>query len=197
MAHIDLPEGLPGISAGFAFRPETAKPMRELAHILLHEPNSLTPGERELIATYVSSLNDCYFCQTSHGAAAACHLGESNTVKLVKTGFEAAPISDKLKRLLVIAGKVQQGGKHVTAQDVEAARKLGATDKEIHDTVLIAAAFCMYNRYVDGLGTWQPHDDSMYEQMGKHLASEGYRTPSTRVAKDEPAGAVSPTALLG
>jgi uncharacterized peroxidase-related enzyme len=197
MAHIDLPEGLPGISAGFAFRPETAKPMRELAHILLHEPNSLTPGERELIATYVSSLNDCYFCQTSHGAAAACHLGESNTVKLVKTGFETAPISEKLKRLLVIAGKVQQGGKHVTAQDVEAARKLGATDKEIHDTVLIAAAFCMYNRYVDGLGTWQPHDDSMYEQMGKHLASEGYRTPSTRVAKDEPAGAVSPTALLG
>ena len=187
MAHINLPKELPGISAGFAFRPETAKPMRELAHILLHEPNSLTPAERELIATYVSSLNDCYFCQTSHGAAAASHLGESNTVKLVKTGFETAPISEKLKRLLVIAGKVQQGGKHVTAQDVEAARTLGATDKEIHDTVLIAAAFCMYNRYVDGLGTWQPYDDSMYEQMGKHLATEGYRTPSRRLAKDESA----------
>jgi uncharacterized peroxidase-related enzyme len=187
MAHINLPEELPGISAGFAFRPETAKPMRELAHILLHEPNSLAPGERELIATYVSSLNDCYFCQTSHGAAAASHLGESNTVKLVKTGFETAPISEKLKRLLVIAGKVQQGGKHVTAQDVEAAQTLGATDKEIHDTVLIAAAFCMYNRYVDGLGTWQPYDDSMYEQMGKHLATEGYRTPSRRLAKDESA----------
>jgi hypothetical protein len=94
-----------------------------------------------------------------------------------------APISEKLKRLLVIAGKVQQGGKNVTEQDVEAARKLGATDKEIHDTVLIAAAFCMYNRYVDGLGTWQPHDDSMYEQMGKHLASEGYRTSSTRIVQ--------------
>jgi uncharacterized peroxidase-related enzyme len=187
MAHINLPKELPGISAGFAFRPETAKPMRELAHILLHEPNSLTPAERELIATYVSSLNDCYFCQTSHGAAAASHLGESNTVKLVKTGFETAPISEKLKRLLVIAGKVQQGGKHVTAQDVEAARTLGATDKEIHDTVLIAAAFCMYNRYVDGLGTWQPYDDSMYAQMGKHLATEGYRTPSRRLAKDESA----------
>ena len=159
MAHINLPKELPGISAGFAFRPETAKPMRELAHILLHEPNSLTPAERELIATYVSSQNDCYFCQTS----------------------------EKLKRLLVIAGKVQQGGKHVTAQDVEAARTLGATDKEIHDTVLIAAAFCMYNRYVDGLGTWQPYDDSMYEQMGKHLATEGYRTPSRRLAKDESA----------
>ena len=180
MPHIDLPPGLPGISSGFAFRPETAKPMRELAHILLHEPNSLEPGERELIATYVSSQNDCYFCQTSHGAAAAAHLGESNTVKQVKTDFNHAPISEKLKRLLVIAGKVQQGGKNVTNEDVEAARNAGATDMEIHDTVLIAAAFCMYNRYVDGLATWQPREESMYAQMGKHLATEGYRTPSIR-----------------
>jgi uncharacterized peroxidase-related enzyme len=180
MAHISLPEGLPGISSGFAFRPETAKPMRELAHILLHEPNSLTPGERELIATYVSSQNDCYFCQTSHGAAAACHLGSSDLVRQVKTDFETAPVSPKLKALLAIAGKVQQGGKKVTADDVERARAVGATDLEIHDTVLIAAAFSMYNRYVDGLGTWQPHDESMYAQMGQHLANEGYRSPSIR-----------------
>ena len=178
MPHIDLPKELPGISAGFAFRPETAKPMRELAHILLHEPNSLSPAERELIATYVSSRNDCYFCQTSHGAAAAAHLGETGTVKQVKTDFTQAPISEKLKRLLTIAGKVQQGGKHVTAEDVDAAREQGATDMEIHDTVLIAAAFCMYNRYVDGLATWQPTDESMYAQMGKHLATEGYRMSS-------------------
>jgi uncharacterized peroxidase-related enzyme len=183
MPHIDLPAGLPGISAGFAFRPETAKPMRELAHVLLHENNSLSGGERELIATYVSSLNDCYFCQTSHGAAATSHLGDSNTVKQIKTDFTQAPVSEKLKSLLVIAGKVQQGGKNVTEADVHAARELGATDREIHDTVLIAAAFCMYNRYVDGLGTWQPQDESMYEQMGKHLASEGYRTPSIDPSK--------------
>ena len=178
MPHIDLPQGLPGITSGFAFRPETARPMRELAHILLHEPNSLTPGERELIATYVSSRNDCYFCQTSHGAAAASHLGDASVVKQVKTDFTQAPISDKLKSLLVIAGKVQQGGKHVTAEDVEAARQQGATDHEIHDTVLIAAAFSMYNRYVDGLATWQPQEESMYAQMGEQLASKGYRMPS-------------------
>jgi len=175
MAHISLPEGLAGITAGFAFRPETAKPMRELAHILLHEPNSLAPGERELIATYVSSQNDCYFCQTSHGAAAACHLGSNELVKQVKTDFESAPVSPKLKALLAIAGKVQQSGKNVTSSDIERARAVGATDMEIHDTVLIAAAFSMYNRYVDGLGTWQPHDETMYAQMGKHLAEEGYR----------------------
>src|SRR5271167_740601 len=174
MPHIDLPQGLPGISSGFAFRPETAKPMRELAHILLHEPNSLDPGERELIATYVSSQNDCYFCQTSHGAAAACHLGNETTVKQVKTDFTQAPISEKLKRLLVIAGKVQQGGKHVTAEDVESARQLGATDLEIHDTVLIAAIFCMCNRYVDGLSTWTPEDPDFYRQRAAVIATHGY-----------------------
>jgi len=178
MSHIALPEGVPGISSGFAFRPETAKPMRELAHILLHEPGSLAPGERELIATYVSSQNDCYFCQTSHGAAAACHLSSPETVKQVKTDFEKATISPKLKALLAIAGKVQQGGKSVTAEDVAKARSLGATDLEIHDTVLIAAAFCMYNRYVDGLDTWQPRDESMYAEMGRHLAEHGYIKPS-------------------
>jgi len=174
MPHIALPEGLPGISGGFAFRPETAKPMRELAHVLLHEPNSLTPGERELIATYVSSQNDCYFCQTSHGAAAACHLGGDDVVRQVKTDFQSAPVSAKLKALLTIAGKVQRDGKLVTTEDVEKARSEGASDVEIHDTVLIAAAFCMYNRYVDGLGTWQPRDAGMYAQMGHHLAEHGY-----------------------
>ena len=174
MAHIALPEGLPGISGAFAFRPETAKPMRALAHVLLHEPNSLTPGERELIATYVSSQNDCYFCQTSHGAAASCHLAGDDVVQRVKTDFENAPIAPKLKALLAIAGKVQRNGKLVTAEDIERARREGASDLEIHDTVLIAAAFCMYNRYVDGLDTWQPRDAGMYAQMGEHLAEHGY-----------------------
>lgn len=174
MAHIALPEGLPGISGAFAFRPETAKPMRALAHVLLHEPNSPTPGERELIATYVSSQNDCYFCQTSHGAAASCHLAGDDVVQRVKTDFENAPIAPKLKALLAIAGKVQRDGKLVTAEDIERARREGASDLEIHDTVLIAAAFCMYNRYVDGLDTWQPRDAGMYAQMGQHLAEHGY-----------------------
>jgi uncharacterized peroxidase-related enzyme len=178
MPYIDLPEGLPGITGGFAFRPETAKPMRELAHILLHEPSSLTPGQRELIATYVSAQNDCYFCHSSHGAAAACHLEDANLVQQVKTNFHRAQISRKLKSLLVIAGQVRKGGKHVTTDAIEQARLLGATDLEIHDTVLIAAAFCMYNRYVDGLGTWQPRDEAMYTEMGEHLAEEGYQATS-------------------
>jgi len=179
MPHIRLPEGLQGIRGPMAFRPETAKPLNELVEVLLHAPNSLTPGERELTATYVSSLNDCYFCQTVHGAIASAHLNDDEElVRRVKADFKHADISEKLKALLVVAGKVQKGGKHVTASDVEEARKAGASDVEIHDAVLIAAAFCMYNRYVDGLATWQPKDEELYRQRGKKTAKEGYVTMS-------------------
>ncbi|HEX5434828.1 MAG TPA: peroxidase-related enzyme, partial [Candidatus Angelobacter sp.] len=154
MPHIALPPDQPGIRGAMAFRPETAKPLNELVEVLLRGPNTLTPGERELIATYVSYLNDCYYCQSCHGAVAAAHLdGDEDLVGLVKSDFYHAAVSDKLKALLVIAAKVQKGGKNVTTEDVADARRHGATDLEIHDTVLISAAFCMYNRYVDGLGT--------------------------------------------
>jgi uncharacterized peroxidase-related enzyme len=177
MAHIKLPEGLPGIRGPMAFRPETAKPLNELADVLLHAPNSLTQGERELIATYVSSQNDCFFCQTIHGAIAAHHLdGDEAMVQQVKCDFDAAPVSDKLKALLVIAGRVQAGGKNVQTEDIDRARKQGATDMEIHDTVLIAAAFCMYNRYVDGLATFAPQDPAAYRERAGIVARDGYKT---------------------
>jgi uncharacterized peroxidase-related enzyme len=184
MAHIHLPEGIPGILGPMAFRPETAKPLNELADILLRGSNTLTPGDREMIATYVSSQNDCFFCQTIHGAVAAHHLGDNEALVLaVKSNFEFAPISDKLKALLAIAGKVQQGGKKVSAVDVDRARQHGASDKEIHDTVLIAAAFCMFNRYVDGLATWAPSNPEVYRQSGKRLATEGYVASTSRLPK--------------
>jgi uncharacterized peroxidase-related enzyme len=175
MAHIRLPEGIPGILGPMAFSPETAKPLNALAEVLLRGPSTLTPAEREMIATYVSSQNDCYFCQHAHGAVAAYRLGgDEKLVNDVKLNFESAAISEKMKALLAIAGKVQKGGKQVTPGDIDRARKQGATDKEIHDTVLIAAAFCMYNRYVDGLATWAPTDPAMYRENGKRLAEKGY-----------------------
>jgi len=175
MPFIDLPDGVPGIVSAFAFRPETAKPLSELAEILLCGPSSLSSGEREMIATLVSTRNDCYFCQSSHRAAAAHHLDcNYELVDAVRFDYPNAPVSAKLKALLAIAAKVQQGGKHVTAEDISRAREQGATDLEIHDTVLIAAAFCMYNRYVDGLATYTPEDASLYDQMGAHIAGEGY-----------------------
>ena len=93
--------------------PDTTKPLRELAEVLLRGPNSLTPAEREMIATYVSSENDCYYCQHSHGAAAAEHLGGNyGLIDQIKQNFSGAPVSEKLKALLLIAGKVQKGGKN-------------------------------------------------------------------------------------
>jgi uncharacterized peroxidase-related enzyme len=175
MPHIPLNPDLPGIRGPMAFRPETARPLNELVEVLLQGPHSLTPGERELIATFVSSRNCTQFCHNIHGAIAAAHLGgNEDLVKQVKLDYLQAEISPKLKSLLNIAGKVQQDGKLVTAADVEAARKEGATDLEIHDTVLISAAFCMYNRYVDGLGTNQPADPAFYRERGKRVAREGY-----------------------
>jgi len=174
MPHIALPEGLPGITSAFAYRPETARPLRELAEVLLRGPSTLSSGEREMIAAFVSSRNDCDFCHASHRAAAAHHLaGNYDVVDAVRRDPQTAPITNKLKALLAIAGKVQEGGKHVTGTDIERARTEGATDVEIHDTVLIAAAFCMYNRYVDGLAT-TPSDASLYDQMGQRMANEGY-----------------------
>ena len=181
MPHVTLPAGLPGIRGLFAYRPETAQPLSELAEVLLHQPHTLSPAERELIATYVSSQNDCYYCQNAHGAIAAHHLGgDEDLVSAVKLDFEHAAISGKLKALVAIAGQVQRGGKNVQPEDIERARQQGATDLEIHDTVLIAAAFCMYNRYVDGLGTWAPQDLDSYRERAAAVATGGYqRIPAT------------------
>jgi len=175
MPHIKLPDGVPGILGPMAFRPETAKPLNELAEILLCGPGTLSPAERELIATFVSAQNDCFFCQTTHGAAAAYRLGGNEQLVVdVKQDFESAEIPPKLKALLAIAAKVQRGGKNVQSLDIDRALKEGATDLEIHDTVLIAAAFCMYNRYVDGLATWAPTDPERYREAGARLATQGY-----------------------
>ena len=183
MPHIDLPAGLPGILGPMAFSPATAAPLNALAESLLRADSSLTPGERELIATHVSARNDCLFCRSTHGAAAAHHFdGDDELVTAVQRDPEQAPISAKLKALIAIAGKVQRGGKHVTDDDVERARREGASDREIHDAVLIAAAFCMYNRYVDGLATWAPDDPAEYLETGRRLAVDGYVAAGDRIA---------------
>ncbi len=169
------------------FRPETAQPMNELADILLCGPNPLTRGERELIAAFVSARNECTYCQTIHGAIAACHLdGDEELVRRVKQDFENARIPEKLKALLAIAAKVQQDGKLVSHADIERARQAGAGDLEIHDTVLIAAMFCMCNRYVDGLATWAPDDPEFYRERGSKIAAEGYVAATLRAAATVP-----------
>ena len=175
MPHINVDKNLPGMRSLMAFSPETAEPMGVLANLLLRTSDSLSMADRELIGTYVSYLNDCFYCQQSHGAIAVCYLGgDVSLVEQVKRDYANADISDKLKALLSIAGSVQKGGKFVTQEQIDAAKELGATDKDIHDTVLIAAAFCMFNRYVDGLASNTPTDLSSYPLRAQQIAERGY-----------------------
>jgi len=176
MAHIQLTnEHLPGIVGLLNYSPATAKPLLDLANTLLRDDSTLSKTEREIIAATVSYHNDCHFCHTSHAAAAVAHAGaDVSMIDDIKNGLATTKVSDKLRALLNIALHVRESGKNVTEEDIWLARDKGATDKEIHDTVLIAAAFCMYNRYVDGLATWAPQNNEDYLEMGRNIAEHGY-----------------------
>ena len=174
MPHIPLEEHLPGITGLLEYRKDSAQPIRELTQILLRGPSTLTEGERELIATVVSSGNQCTFCTTAHTAAADVLIGDTETASKVKQDISTAPVSNKMKALLTIASMVRESGKSVTSEAIQKAKDEGATDIEIHDTVLIAALFCLYNRYVDGLGTALPADSNYYNVLADRLVNHGY-----------------------
>jgi len=174
MPYIPLEEHLPGITGLLEYRKDTAQPIRELTQILLRGPSTLTEGERELIASVVSNKNECKFCSAAHTAITDILLGESETSLKVKENIMSAPVTDKMKALLTIASQVQESGKAVTVTAIQKAKDEGATDIEIHDTVLIAALFCLYNRYVDGLATVTPADPAFYKGLGERLKNHGY-----------------------
>jgi uncharacterized peroxidase-related enzyme len=177
MAHIETHNPLPGISSLFVFRPETGGPMAALAQALLRGPSPLSTAERELIASVVSADNGCRFCELSHTAAACAIAGDTDFVARVKRDVDSAPISEKMKALLVVARQVAKSGKAVSEDAIAHAKAASATDVDIHDTVLIAAAFCMFNRYVDGLAAPTPQNEADYVPMGKMLAEQGYVRP--------------------
>ncbi len=177
MAYIETGVNQPGIVELLFYKGASGEALSHLAHTILHDPSPLSKGERELIAGYVSNLNDCEFCHLSHTATANVHLNDDGRImKKILADLDTAPISDKMKSLLKIAAKVQVSGKEVLPTDIEHAKSRGANDEEIHDTVLISAAFCMFNRYVDGLGTRLAKPDE-YLEMGKRMANRGYKYP--------------------
>ena len=182
MPHIPLPDHLPGITGLLEYRLDTAEPIRNLTQLLLrgNSPggeSTLSEGERELIAALVSSRNCTNFCNAAHTKAADLLLGESETARAVKHDIETAPVSEKMKALLQLAALTQQSGRDVSPEAVSRARTAGATDREIHDTVLIAALFCLYNKYVDGLATVTPTDPAYYQMLGERITGRGYVRP--------------------
>jgi len=182
MPHITLDPALPGITGLLNYRLDTALPIRQLTQILLRGESTLTEGERELIATVVSQGNQCKFCTAAHTAAADAILGEKTTAELVKTDPANAPVSDKMKHLLEIARRVQTDARTVDPELVVSAKDAGATELEIHDTVLIAALFCLYNKYVDGLASVTPTEPAFYERLGSILKNSGYLPSPNRYA---------------
>lgn len=174
MPYIPLEKHLPGITGLLEYSPITGAPIRELTQVLLRGPSTLTEGERELIATIVSYTNQCTFCMTAHTAAADILLGDPEIAEKIKQDISSAPVSEKMKALLTIASMVAESGKSVTQEAIDLAKENGATDLEIHDTVLIAALFCLYNRYVDGLATVTPADPEFYKGMAERLKNNGY-----------------------
>jgi uncharacterized peroxidase-related enzyme len=174
MPHIPLESHLPGITGLLEYRKDTGAPIRELTQILLRGPSSLTEAERELLATVVSHGNECKFCTTAHAATVDMLLGESETSEKVKADISTAPVSEKMKALLTIASLTGMGGKLVTSAHIDEAKAAGATDIEIHDTVLIAALFSLYNRYVDGMATAMPDDADYFTVLADRLVNHGY-----------------------
>lgn len=178
MAHVKVEENAFGIVSLLMAYPDTAAHLGGLAEALLRNGTPMfNKAEREGLASYVSYLNGCVFCSESHAAAADAQWG----VRLAKSIWESlddAPIKAHFRALLAIAKRVQKNDP-VTTELVQKAKDMGVTDRDIHDAVLIAAAFCMYNRYVDGLATTQPRrGDPYYEHAGQMLAKQGYlQTP--------------------
>ena len=178
MAYIDVPEKVPGIRSLVMFRPDTGEHLYNLAQVLLRGPGGLSDAERELLAAFVSSRNECRFCTNSHAAAARVLYGDNSAcVNAALTDIDNAHVSEKMKQLLQIAGKIQHSGKDVTEDDISKAREAGATDTDIHDAVLIAATFSLFNRYVDGLASFTPADENEYAAMGVRMAAKGYVLP--------------------
>lgn len=182
MPYIPLNENLPGITGLLDYRLDTALPIRQLTHILLRGESTLTEGERELIAAVVSHGNECRFCTAAHTAAANAYLPDPSIAQQVKANIATAPVSEKMKALLIIGKAVGKSGRLVTPEMIEAARKQGATHRELHDTVLIAALFSLYNRYVDGLASVTPTDPAFYDRLGAILQQKGYLPSQDRYA---------------
>jgi uncharacterized peroxidase-related enzyme len=171
-----LPD-FPGILVAMNLAPGLATHLRGLADELLVKDfpgATITRGERELLATAVSAANDCFYCMDTHGAFACAVAPELKPLlDDVKTGGSHG-VSPKLGALLAIARTVAKNARALTAADVQAARDAGASDADTQLAVMIAAAFAMYNRMVDGFRAKTPGSPDAYAARAEQIAAHGY-----------------------
>jgi uncharacterized peroxidase-related enzyme len=175
MAYIPLDETKPGMRSLLAYHPVIAGPLTGLMELMMRSDQGLTKGERELIATFVSGINRCIPCENIHGAV-ACQLNGYSTdlLSAIKNNHHQAPVSDRLKGMLDLAACVAEGGIKVTADRIDSLKMQGCSHQEIHDIVLITAMFCMFNRYLDGLGILSHDTPFTLSERSNHIAKHGY-----------------------
>ncbi len=179
-----LPE-VPGIGVAMRLTPGLGLHMRGLADELLvndYPGATIRRHEREMLATAVSAANDCFFCMDSHAAHARALLEREGVLELapmldVIRENSSDGLSDKMRALVHIARTVQAAPLRLTREDVEAAVAAGATDGDVQLAVLIAAAFSMYNRMVDGFRARTPASEDAYAERAAEIAERGYSAP--------------------
>jgi uncharacterized peroxidase-related enzyme len=180
-----LPDA-PGILTAIRLTPGLGVHLRGLADELLVNDfpgATLVRAEREMLATAVSAANDCFYCMDSHGAFANALLERSGATELaplvdvVKVGSSEG-FDDKMRALLQIARTVQREPRDLTAADVAAAHAAGAADADVQLAVLIAAAFSMYNRMVEGFRARTPPSAEAYRDRAGEIATNGYSSPA-------------------
>jgi uncharacterized peroxidase-related enzyme len=179
-----LPD-VPGILAAIRLTPGLGVHLRGLADELLVNAfpgATISRGEREMLATAVSAENDCFYCMDSHGAFATAVFERSGATGLealidgIKLGSSDG-VDEKMQALLHIARVVRRDSRELTASDVAAAKTAGASDADVQLAVLIASAFSMYNRMVDGFRAKTPPTAEAYRARAAEIAEHGYSSP--------------------
>jgi uncharacterized peroxidase-related enzyme len=203
---VDGLPGVPGISVALQLTPALGLHLRGLADELLVNEfagATLQRHEREMLATATSAANDCFFCMDSHGAFATALLERdglaerSGLIDVLKQGLSDG-FDPKMQALLHIARTVRGTALDLRSEDVAVAKAAGATDQDVQLAVLIAAAFCMFNRMVDGFRAMTPPSAEAYRERAGQIAEYGYSgTPPTDPAmmtKGSEAEAAAPAA---
>jgi uncharacterized peroxidase-related enzyme len=176
-----LPDA-PGILTALLLTPNLGIHLRGLADELLVNDfagATISRAEREMLATATSAANDCFYCMDSHGAFATALLvrgGAADQVPLVdviKAGSSEG-LGPKMQALLHVARTVRRNPLDLAAADIAAARAAGASDADVQLAVLIASAFSMYNRMVDGFRAMTPPSAEVYAERAGQIAEHGY-----------------------
>lgn len=152
--------------------PETSKPLLAYHEVLLRGPSPLSVAERELIAGYVSGLNECQYCHGVHEATARAFGIPADLMAHLLDDVERAPVSEKLKPLLRYVRKLTESPARITQADAEAVFAAGWTDQALHDAVSVCALFNFMNRLVEGLGIRAA--ENYFDAGSKRLHDIGY-----------------------